>query len=204
MDQEADDSAWVSGPASTSTGSSSSSVGDATSSSTGSSSSSVGSVLFGGEGQEQSETNPGTTSSVSSSESSAGGPVDSGPRDNSPGAPATDAENDMMSMVTAIAGMAPGLPGQLATITGEAINNTTAAAKPDSDTYHDDKTIQSINSGLAAASLLGIEAAGPLGVVAAGASAIGHGAQAVGKGMIEGGLANNPGQTGTGDEGWPH
>jgi hypothetical protein len=81
-------------------------------------------------------------------------------------------------------------------------NETIAAPNKSDASYDSDKAVQNVNRGLAAAGVLDaagvpfMSAAAPLGVVAAAGSAIGHGVQAVGQGMIEQGIEKNPGQTG--------
>ena len=104
--------------------------------------------------------------------------------------------NDAVGVGLGVAGLIPGPIGTAATLASGAQTLTQSTPNPNDASYHDDVTMQGINLGLTGASLLGGEAAGPLGLVAAAGGMLGHGAQALGNGMIEGGIQNNPGQFG--------
>ncbi len=115
--------------------------------------------------------------------------------------------NDIIGGTLAVCGMAPGIPGEVCAAAGELQNETIAAPDKNDPTYNGDKATQNVNRALALASLAQAVAppaaaevmatvAGPVGLVAAGGTALGHGAQALGEDMIKQGIANNPGQTG--------
>jgi hypothetical protein len=148
----------------------------------------------------QAQTQTPATSSAAQNADSSGGP--SGPSLPGGGPPIDGAANDAIGVALAGCGMIPGPIGVACGVAGEVQNETIAAPNPGDPSYKDDKAIQNLNRGLAIAGVADacgvplMSAAGPLGVVAATGTAIGHGAQAVGTEMIEQGIQKNPGQFG--------
>jgi hypothetical protein len=104
--------------------------------------------------------------------------------------------NDAIGVGLGICGMVPGAVGAACTEAGAFQSVTQAPTDKNDPQYKNDSLATGLSLGLAGASTLGLEAAGPLGLVASAGMAIGHGAQALGNGMIEGGIQNNPGQFG--------
>jgi hypothetical protein len=141
---------------------------------------------------------PGTTpdAGTGGAPSSAGGDAGSGSGDSNAGLlngdGLTTGQNDAVGVALGYAGMIPGPVGTAATLAGLGQTAATAPSDPTDPNYQNDQMVTGLNAGLGVASLLGMEAAGPLGLVAAGGMALGHGAQAVGNEMIEQGMQNNP------------
>lgn len=104
--------------------------------------------------------------------------------------------NDALGVGLGIAGLVPGPIGTAATLAGGAQSATQGPTDPNDPHYAGDKFAQDLGLATAAGSLLGIEAAGPIGLVGAGGMAVGHGAEWLGDKMIEEGMQNNPGQFG--------
>ena len=104
--------------------------------------------------------------------------------------------NDALGVGLGIAGLVPGPIGTAATLAGGAQSATQGPTDPSDPHYAGDKFAQDLGLATAAGSLLGVEAAGPIGLVGAGGMAVGHGAEWLGDKMIEEGMQNNPGQFG--------
>ena len=104
--------------------------------------------------------------------------------------------NDALGVGLGVGGMLPGPLGKLFTLLGGAQSATQGPTDPSDPHYAGDKFSQNLGLATTAGSLLGVEAAGPLGLVGAGGMALGHGAEWLGDKMIEGGIEKNPGQFG--------
>jgi hypothetical protein len=94
--------------------------------------------------------------------------------------------NDALGTALSVCGLAPGPLGTACTVAGGVDTLATLPDNPNDPNYSSDKDVAALSLGLTGASLAGMEAAGPLGLVVSGGYAAGKGAQWLGGEMVEG------------------